>query len=184
MNDAYCNRKSLRMVSNYWHNHTHAILQAILVEFDRLRRQSVGGPALAARQGENVRLNRYCNVVPYDANRVRLGGPARDYINASLLESPPEEQPSWRYIATQVEFPFNFPEQLGIPSCRHVVMPPMAPPATSSYSQPGQAIDGRSWSVLPVLICACRGQRTPRWGTFGRWCSSGAARLSSCSPAQ
>ena len=63
---------------------------------------SVGGSTSEARSERNLRLNRYSNVLPYDANRVRLQGGASDYINASLLASPPEEQPSWRYIATQV----------------------------------------------------------------------------------
>jgi len=55
-----------------------------------------------ARSGTNMRLNRYTNVVPYNSNRVRLQHGSTDYINASMLESPPEEQPGWRYIATQV----------------------------------------------------------------------------------
>ena len=77
-------------------------LQAILLEFDRLRRMSLGGSMSDARSERNARLNRYCNVLPYDANRVRLQSGSTDYINASLLASPPEEQPSWEYIATQV----------------------------------------------------------------------------------
>ncbi len=76
--------------------------QAVLTEFDRLRRMSLGGSVSDARSGANVRLNRYTNVVPYNSNRVRLQHGSTDYINASMLESPPEEQPGWRYIATQV----------------------------------------------------------------------------------
>ena len=77
-------------------------MQAIYTEFERLRRMSVGGTVADARSDRNARLNRYSNVLPYDANRVRLANAAKDYINASLLESPPGEQPKWRYIATQV----------------------------------------------------------------------------------
>ena len=77
-------------------------MQAIYTEFERLRRMSVGGTVVDARSDRNARLNRYSNVLPYDANRVRLTNTAKDYINASLLESPPGEQPKWRYIATQV----------------------------------------------------------------------------------
>ena len=77
-------------------------VQAILLEFDRLRRMSLGGSMRDARSERNVRLNRYCNVLPYDANRVRLQGGSSDYINASLLASPADEQPNWQYIATQV----------------------------------------------------------------------------------
>ena len=77
-------------------------MQAIYTEFERLRRMSVGGTVVDARSDRNARLNRYSNVLPYDANRVRLTNTAKDYINASLLESPPREQPKWRYIATQV----------------------------------------------------------------------------------
>ena len=76
--------------------------QAVLTEFDRLRRMSLGGSVSDARSGANLRLNRYGNVVPYNSNRVRLQQGSTDYINASMLESPPEEQPGWRYIATQV----------------------------------------------------------------------------------
>jgi len=76
--------------------------QAVLTEFDRLRRMSLGGSVSDARSAANMRLNRYTNVVPYNSNRVRLQHGSTDYINASMLESPPEEQPDWRYIATQV----------------------------------------------------------------------------------
>ncbi|CAK0785693.1 hypothetical protein CVIRNUC_008904 [Coccomyxa viridis] len=75
--------------------------KAIYTEFERLRRMSVGGTVVDARSDRNARLNRYSNVLPYDTNRVRLTNTAKDYINASLLESPPGEQPKWRYIATQ-----------------------------------------------------------------------------------
>ncbi len=73
-----------------------------MLEFDRLRRMSLGGSMSDARSEANARLNRYYNVLPYDANRVRLENSASDYINASLLASPAEEQPGWEYIATQV----------------------------------------------------------------------------------
>ena len=73
-------------------------------EFERLRRMPLTGSMSDARSGGNARLNRYFNVLPFDANRVRLENGTSDYINASLLTSPPEEQPSWEYIATQVRF--------------------------------------------------------------------------------
>ena len=40
-------------------------------------------------------------MVPFDSNRVRLRGGGKDYVNASLLNSGPGEQPAWQYIATQ-----------------------------------------------------------------------------------
>ncbi|CAL5228150.1 g11230 [Coccomyxa viridis] len=75
--------------------------KAIMSEFERLRRMPLTGSMSDARSGGNARLNRYFNVLPFDANRVRLENGTSDYINASLLTSPPEEQPSWEYIATQ-----------------------------------------------------------------------------------
>ena len=89
-------------------------MQAIYTEFERLRRMSVGGTVADARSNRNARLNRYSNVLPYDANRVRLANTAKDYINASLLESPPGEQPKWRYIATQVGLVCSMLNSLGL----------------------------------------------------------------------
>eukprot|EP00775_Hariotina_reticulata_P003503 gene3503-3772_t len=49
--------------------------------------------------------NRYCNVLPYDHNRVVLEG-SQHYINASLIEVQPPHLPQpCRYIATQGPMP-------------------------------------------------------------------------------
>ena len=51
--------------------------------------------------------NRYCDVLPFDYNRVILHRKDEDvdhgYINASLLKSKEDEPgPAWHYIVTQV----------------------------------------------------------------------------------
>jgi protein tyrosine phosphatase len=76
--------------------------QTVLTEYERLRRARVSGTYHAALSVGNERRNRYSNVLPFDANRVRLGSAKHDYINASLLQSLDDERPAWRYIATQV----------------------------------------------------------------------------------
>ncbi|KAJ2664321.1 Tyrosine-protein phosphatase non-receptor type 13 [Coemansia sp. RSA 1200] len=55
-----------------------------------------------AQRGGNYNLNRYSNVVPYNHNRVRLGGKS-DYINASHIVLPESVAVATgtRYIATQ-----------------------------------------------------------------------------------
>ncbi|KAJ2522902.1 Tyrosine-protein phosphatase non-receptor type 13 [Coemansia sp. RSA 1939] len=55
-----------------------------------------------AQMGGNYNLNRYSNVVPYNQNRVRLGGKS-DYINASHIALPESVAVAagTRYIATQ-----------------------------------------------------------------------------------
>ena len=78
------------------------VVQAVYTEFDRLRRTKPQGPLTAAHAADNDKRNRYSNVMPFDANRVRLQASEYDYINASLLESPQEELPAWCYVATQV----------------------------------------------------------------------------------
>ncbi|KAJ2490435.1 hypothetical protein IWW37_003176 [Coemansia sp. RSA 2050] len=50
-----------------------------------------------SQRGRNYDLNRYCNVVPFNHNRVRLSG-KRDYINATHITLP---HSSNAYIATQ-----------------------------------------------------------------------------------
>lgn len=53
-----------------------------------------------ASQRENAPLNRYCDVLPYDHNRIKLEKPIkeRDYINASLVKVDLIDQ---AYILTQ-----------------------------------------------------------------------------------
>lgn len=76
-------------------------LQTIIYEYDRLRRYN--DQSTTVGKGKNVtKLNRYCDVVPYDSNRVTLNGTPTGYINASYLISRPGDIPSWSYIATQV----------------------------------------------------------------------------------
>ena len=72
-----------------------------MYEFERLRR-SDSAASYSAEQSENECKNRYCGVLPYDANRVYLLENGSDYINASYVESKPGDQPGWRYICTQV----------------------------------------------------------------------------------
>jgi protein tyrosine phosphatase len=77
------------------------VWQAVLWEFDRLH--SMGEPPssdLGAEQ-DNKRKNRYCDVLPFDYNCVRLGK-EQHYINASFLRSKDNEAAQWAYIAAQV----------------------------------------------------------------------------------
>lgn len=76
-------------------------MQTVVYEFERLRRTDAASFHSAERV-ENEGKNRYSNVLPFDANRVCLAGPAADYINASLVESREGEHPRWKYICTQV----------------------------------------------------------------------------------
>ncbi|KAJ1966434.1 hypothetical protein GGI12_000078 [Dipsacomyces acuminosporus] len=50
-------------------------------------------------RGRNYDLNRYCDILPFNYNRVRLQG-KHDYINASHIELPPNIS-SNKYLATQ-----------------------------------------------------------------------------------
>jgi protein tyrosine phosphatase len=54
-----------------------------------------------AVMARNNPKNRYCNVLPYDENRIILTG-EHDYINASYLTRRTGENPAWHYIATQL----------------------------------------------------------------------------------
>lgn len=60
-----------------------------------------------ASKKSNVKRNRYCDVLPYDFNRVRLGRGESSYINASLLQSKETDAAQWSYIAAQVGRPGN-----------------------------------------------------------------------------
>lgn len=75
-------------------------------EFSRLRRFTEM-PCLAGQTRTTSKLNRYADVLPYDANRVRLKSSPTGYINASHLQSRPDEEPAWSYIATQVKHPYS-----------------------------------------------------------------------------
>lgn len=72
----------------------------------------------------HISKNRYLNVLPYDYNRVKLGGPA-DYVNASHVEFSTREVPLCRYIATQGPLSTtaaDFWEMICIHECRAIVM--------------------------------------------------------------
>nr|CAD7425578.1 unnamed protein product [Timema monikensis] len=59
-------------------------------------------PSLVGQQIDNRKKNRYVNIIPYDATRVKLdiigGDYATDYINASFIKGYSSEE---EYIATQ-----------------------------------------------------------------------------------
>jgi tyrosine-protein phosphatase non-receptor type 1 len=57
---------------------------------------------LDAVSRENVQLNRYMNVSPFDYNRVKIARLAKDYINASFVNIDLVDQP---YILTQGPLP-------------------------------------------------------------------------------
>ena len=133
-------------------------MQAIYTEFERLRRMSVGGTVADARSDRNVRLNRYSNVLPYDANRVRLLNTAKNYINASMLESPIGEQPKWRYIATQVGLARSLPN----PQRLHCLVQNMAAGAC------GDLLSAALRSVCREGNCICQSHL---WHTACSECS-------------
>lgn len=54
-----------------------------------------------AEKADNQPRNRYFDVLPFDATRVRLQQ-GNDYINANMLRSRQTEVPSWQFIVTQV----------------------------------------------------------------------------------
>lgn len=62
-----------------------------------------------AQRPENVPMNRYINVLPYDHNLVDVHNGTRkdqcDYINASWITNTSEDVASWRYICTQGPMP-------------------------------------------------------------------------------
>ncbi len=64
-----------------------------------MRHAKLTDNSVAARLPENKTKNRYRNVLPYDANRVRLTGP-ENYINASHIRVIIGSR-SVRYIACQ-----------------------------------------------------------------------------------
>jgi len=83
----------------------------LVLSFRDLPRQHAGATVEAAQLEENQPKNRYCNVLPYDFNRIllqRRGGATSDYINASLVvvRLPADtlgrrQATEMRYIATQ-----------------------------------------------------------------------------------
>jgi len=78
-------------------------LQAVLWEFDRLHSSGEPPTSDLGLEKDNKRKNRYCDVLPFDYNCVRLGQERR-YINASFLTSKDSEPAQWAYIATQVSW--------------------------------------------------------------------------------
>ncbi|EFJ45463.1 hypothetical protein VOLCADRAFT_82191 [Volvox carteri f. nagariensis] len=85
---------------------TEALLandQALLnQEYNSLQDCDVLETVEAAEHTNNAGKNRYVNVLPFDYNRVKISGEdGQDYINASLVQSGPNESPSWCYIAAQ-----------------------------------------------------------------------------------
>ncbi|KAG2498937.1 hypothetical protein HYH03_003127 [Edaphochlamys debaryana] len=85
---------------------TEALLandQALLSqEYNSLLECDVLETVEAAEHTNNASKNRYVNVLPFDYNRVKISGDdGQDYINASLVQSAPEECPGWCYIAAQ-----------------------------------------------------------------------------------
>ena len=93
-------------------------MQTISYEYERLRRTN-DQTSLAGRAKQNVKRNRYCDVLPFDKNRVRLEDGPNDYINASLMTNRVNETPSWQYIACQVSeksaiFTSHFDVKIGL----------------------------------------------------------------------
>ncbi|GIL46797.1 hypothetical protein Vafri_3673 [Volvox africanus] len=85
---------------------TEALLandQALLSqEYNSLQDCDVLETVEVAEHTNNAGKNRYVNVLPFDYNRVKISGEdGHDYINASLVQSGPNEAPSWCYIAAQ-----------------------------------------------------------------------------------
>jgi len=74
--------------------------RAVLWEFDRLHSSGEPPTSDLGLEKDNKRKNRYCDVLPFDYNCVRLGQERR-YINASFLTSKDSEPAQWAYIATQ-----------------------------------------------------------------------------------
>ncbi|KAM7383508.1 hypothetical protein PAMP_003154 [Pampus punctatissimus] len=73
--------------------------------FENLYRRKPGLTLNCARLPENMDLNRYKDVLPYDATRVVLQG-QEDYINAShITVAPPVSGVCLRYIAAQGPLP-------------------------------------------------------------------------------
>lgn len=73
--------------------------------FENLYRRKPGLTLNCARLPENMDLNRYKDVLPYDATRVVLQG-QEDYINAShITVAPPVSGLCLRYIAAQGPLP-------------------------------------------------------------------------------
>lgn len=90
----------------------------LVLAFRDLPRQQPGATVDAAQLDENQPKNRYCNVLPYDFNRVllqRRGGATSDYVNASLIvirlpgdATGRNPTTDLKYIATQVRIVRSF----------------------------------------------------------------------------
>ncbi|KAM9851582.1 tyrosine-protein phosphatase non-receptor type 3 [Aulostomus maculatus] len=73
--------------------------------FENLYRRKPGLSLSCARLPENMDKNRYKDVLPYDATRVKLQG-QEDYINAShITVAPPVSAVCLRYVAAQGPLP-------------------------------------------------------------------------------
>ncbi len=64
------------------------LLQDVYEEYDRLRRGGAGGTFHAALLAANEARNRYSNVLPFDANRMRLQARSHAHLCA-LCEGHP-----------------------------------------------------------------------------------------------
>lgn len=92
------NKEAMRSAQRLLEDKLSARGRAVKYEFDRLRFSNIPSCDEAAKK-ENIRRNRYCDVLPYDFNRVHLA--SGEYINASYLQSKESDAAQWRYIATQ-----------------------------------------------------------------------------------
>eukprot|EP00798_Chlamydomonas_sp_ICE-L_P012155 gene12155-15268_t len=92
----------MRRAHTLLHQHFNSLTaneqSGFLAEFSSL--QDPSAPYEAARNRANASKNRYSNVLPFDFNRVRMEDDEW-YINASLVKSSKDEEPSWTYVAAQ-----------------------------------------------------------------------------------
>uniref|UniRef100_A0A383W4E4 Uncharacterized protein n=1 Tax=Tetradesmus obliquus TaxID=3088 RepID=A0A383W4E4_TETOB len=97
----------------YWYSRAHRALKQRWADPQQMSREyqhvcalddAIQAPAGVAKSRAAAGRNRYCNVLPYDFNRVVLGDEA--YINASMIrvQLPMLERPC-AYIATQGPLP-------------------------------------------------------------------------------
>ncbi|WIA20381.1 hypothetical protein OEZ85_004802 [Tetradesmus obliquus] len=99
----------------YWYSRAHRALKQRWADPQQMSREyqhvcalddAIQAPAGVAKSRAAAGRNRYCNVLPYDFNRVVLGDEA--YINASIIrvQLPMLERPC-AYIATQGPLPIT-----------------------------------------------------------------------------
>eukprot|EP00798_Chlamydomonas_sp_ICE-L_P031700 gene31700-6904_t len=92
----------LRLASSLLPAHMKTLLAndhyGLRAEFNSL--QDSPASLQVAERRSNAPKNRYCNVLPFDFNRVTVAE-EESYINASLLRSADGEEPSWAYVASQ-----------------------------------------------------------------------------------